>query len=216
MSVSRARSCSTRPRCASMSASVGCVFARRPSASSAPMSWDSSSTSRRASRSMVLHAETHAEAELGVVLEQRVRPRRAATVAVRRVRGGRQVAAVDRRTAGRVRDDESIAEQLGEQLDVRGLTASRARSRELEERFEELRVLHRIVRDGGAVELGDRAEEVPALAFRVPMLRCRLHVDRLALDLGLVLGRADVDAHAAPGAVVGRHLHGELVPDDFT
>ena len=38
-----------------------------------------------------------------------------------------------------------------------------------------------------------------------------LHVDGLVADLGLALGRADVDAHAAAGAVVGRDLDGEPV-----
>ena len=50
--------------------------------------------------------EPHAEAELGVVLEERVGPRRPAPVAVGRVRRGGQVAAVDRRAAGGIGDQQ--------------------------------------------------------------------------------------------------------------
>ncbi len=47
------------------------------------------------------------------------------------------------------------------------------------------------------------------------MLLGGAHVDRLALHLGLVLGRAHVDADTATRAVVGRHLDGQLVPVEF-
>ena len=62
----------------------------------------------------LVRGNAHAEAELGVVLEERVRPRRAASVRALAVRGRRQVAAVDRRAARRVRDEEPVAANLGE------------------------------------------------------------------------------------------------------
>ncbi len=73
---------------------------------------------------VLVDRQPEAEAELGVVLEQRVRPGRAAAVAVLRVGRRRQVAAVDRRAAGRVGDEQPVAEQLGQQLDVRRLAAA--------------------------------------------------------------------------------------------
>ena len=106
-------------------------------------------------------AEPHPEAELGVVLEQRVVPRRAPSFGVRRPRRGRQVGAVDRRAPGGVRDDHAVAEQLGDELDVRGLATAGAGARELEQRLQRLGALHRIVRQGVAVDLGKRQEEVP-------------------------------------------------------
>ena len=55
-------------------------------------------------RGAAVERETHSQAELGVVLEERVRPRRPAAVAVDRVRSRRQVASVDRAAAGGVGD----------------------------------------------------------------------------------------------------------------
>ena len=109
----------------------------------------------RAAPTCASSAMPQAEAELRVVLEQRVRPRRPAAVAVGRVRRRRQVAAVDRRAAGRVGDQQAVAEQLRQQLEVRRLAAAGARARVLEQRLEELRAL--------VIDLGqspcDRARE---------------------------------------------------------
>ena len=84
---------------------------------------------------MPVGGEPEAEPELGVVLEERVRPGRPAAVGVGRPRRGRQVAAVDRRAAGRVGDHQPVAEQLREQLEVRRLAAARAGAGELEQRL---------------------------------------------------------------------------------
>ena len=54
-------------------------------------------------------------------------------------------------------------------------------------------------------------EDVPALALDVAVVEGRLHVDGLVADVRLALGRADVDAHAAAGAVVGGDLDREPV-----
>ena len=60
-----------------------------------------------------------------------------------RVRRGGQVAAVDAAAAGGVGDEQVVAEQLGEQLQVRRLAAAGARSAELEQRLAQLAGLHR-------------------------------------------------------------------------
>ena len=77
----------------------------------------------------------HAQAELGVVLEQGVRPCRATALGVLAPRGRRQVTAVDGGTAGGVGHLGAVAEELGDELDVRRLATTRAGSGELEERL---------------------------------------------------------------------------------
>src|SRR5690606_598436 len=71
-----------------------------------------------------VEAEAEPEAELGVVLEERVVPGRTAPVGAGGVRRGGEVGAVDGRAAGGVGDDEPVAEQLGEGADVGGLAAA--------------------------------------------------------------------------------------------
>ena len=91
---------------------------------------------------LLVDGEAHAEAELGVVFEQRVGPGRSAALVVGAVGRGRQVAAVDRGAAGGVGDQHAVAEELGHQLDVRRFAAAGAGAGELEERLEQLDVLH--------------------------------------------------------------------------
>ena len=52
----------------------------------------------------------------------------------------------------------------------------------------------------------------PSARARAPGTVDRGHVDRLVLDLLLGVGRADLDADPAAGAVVGRDLDGQLHP----
>ena len=73
--------------------------------------------------------ESKPQPELGVVLEQRVRPRRTAPGRIHRPRRRRLVSAVDRRAACCVGDRQPVAEQLREQLHVRRLAAARRRRR---------------------------------------------------------------------------------------
>src|SRR4051794_25005227 len=65
---------------------------------------------------MQVGGEAQPEAELGIVLEQRVRPGRSATLVVLGPWRRWEVAAVDRGAAGRVGHGCSLAEELGEQL----------------------------------------------------------------------------------------------------
>ena len=68
----------------------------------------------------------HAEAVLGIVLEQRVRPSGAAAFLVDRIRRGRSGAAPDGGAPGRVGDEHAVAEQLGDKACIGGLGAARA------------------------------------------------------------------------------------------
>ena len=110
--------------------------------------------------------EAEAETELGVVLEQGVRPGRAAPVGVGRPGRGRQVAAVDRRAARRVGDHQPVAEQLRQELHVGRLAAPGAGARELEERLEELAAAHRAEIDPRPVVHRQRLEEGDVLRAR--------------------------------------------------
>ena len=156
--------------------------------------------------SLGVDAQPHAEAELRVVLEQGVRPGGTASVGAGRPRGRGQVAAVDRRASGGVGNQQPIAHELGEELQVRRLPAPGARARELEARRQLLRPLDRLGADRGGIGIGDRQEEVPGGALVVEVVELRAHVDRLVLDLLLAAGGADIDADPAARAIVGGHL----------
>src|SRR5581483_5050380 len=106
-----------------------------------------------------------------------------------------------RRAAGRVRDEEPIADELGQELQVGRLATAGARAGELEERLEELRALDRGGVDERPLELRQRLEELP-VPLRPLMLRSsRLHLERPAVRAGLGEGRAGRDTELAAGAV---------------
>ncbi len=114
---------------------------------------------------LLVERDSHAEAELRVVLEERVGPRRSAAFRVLGVRRGGQVAAVDRRAARGVGDIQPVAEQLGQQLDVSRFAAARAGAGELKQRLQQLQILHLRVRELGAIHLRQAKEELPVLAL---------------------------------------------------
>ena len=158
---------------------------------------------------VLVDGEPEAEPELGVVLEQRVRPCRPAPVGVDRPRRRRQVAAVDRRAAGRVGDQQPVAEQLRQQLQVRRLAAAGAGAGELEQRLQEL--VPRTVRSPTrrAVARRQRLEERDVLALGARGAARGLDVDRLAAGLARCRGRAGLDAQPAAGAVLDVDLQRE-------
>ncbi len=164
---------------------------------------------------LLVDGQPHAHAELGVVFEQRVRPGRTASFGIHAVRRGRQVAAVDGRAAGRVGDQRAVAEQPGHQRDVRSFAATGAGAGELEQRLQQLLVLHLAVRELLARELGNLQEVVPVLVVLLAQRRLRLHVDGAVLGLALALGRADRDAQPATGAIFRRHLQRVLQLGEF-
>ena len=64
-----------------------------------------------------------------------------------------------------------------------------------------------MVGDPGPGDVGDLLEERECFALPLAVVVDGPHVDRLALRLAAVLGRAHLDAEPAAGAVVGRDLH---------
>ena len=92
------------------------------------------------------------------------------------------------------------------------LAAAGARARELEQRLEHLRALDRVVGEQARGRAAGSTGRSPSA--RRSTSRCSATGSMLIAlwrDLGLALGRADVDAHAAAGAVVGRDLDREPV-----
>src|SRR5271166_4982036 len=87
---------------------------------------------------MLVGSEAEAEPEFRVVLEQRVRPSRAAAFMILAPGRHGKVAAVDRRTAGCVRDHHPVTEQLRQKFEVRRLTTAGTGAGEFEQRLEEL------------------------------------------------------------------------------
>ena len=151
---------------------------------------------------MPVGGEPEAEPELGVVLEEGVRPCRAAAVGVGRPRRGRQVPAVDRRASGRVGNHQPVAEQLREQLEVGRLAAARARAGELEQRLQELGAAHRAEVDPGPVARRQRLEERDVVALGGDQRLALSEVDRLADRVARRHGRAGLDAQPTSGAVL--------------
>ena len=90
--------------------------------------------------------QVHAEAELGVVLEQGVGPGGTVTLVVGGVGAGGGGTAVDGGAAGGVGHDHAVAEELGDQLDIRSLAAASAGAGELEQGLLELAVLDGLAR----------------------------------------------------------------------
>mmetsp|Transcript_50874 Transcript_50874/g.140827 ORF Transcript_50874/g.140827 Transcript_50874/m.140827 type:complete len:200 (+) Transcript_50874:2150-2749(+) len=80
----------------------------------------------------LLEGPPHPEAELSIVLEERVGPSGTLALRVHCVWEGRVRRAPDRRAACGVRDDEALAEELREELHMRSLAASLASAAELE------------------------------------------------------------------------------------
>src|SRR6516225_5019174 len=91
---------------------------------------------------MLVGGEAETQTELGVVLEQGVRPGWAAPGGILGPGRDRQVAAVDRGAAGRVGDLEAIPKELRQQLEVGGLAAAPAGAGELEQRLQELNAVN--------------------------------------------------------------------------
>ena len=149
-------------------------------------------------------AEQVAECVLRVILEQAHRPCGAVAVLVRAVRGGRGRAAVSGRAAGCVGNIHAVAEQLGDQLDVRGLAAACACAGELEVGLRKLGVLDGLVVYCVLLDFDLVHCIVPVVALG-KLGRERLHNKRL------LLCRAAVDAAAAAGAVVRGNLQAVFV-----
>mmetsp|Transcript_59901 Transcript_59901/g.125221 ORF Transcript_59901/g.125221 Transcript_59901/m.125221 type:complete len:304 (-) Transcript_59901:211-1122(-) len=150
----------------------------------------------------LLEGAAHAEAELGVVLEERVGPRGALPARVLGVGEGGVRRAPDGGAPRRVGHHEAVAEQLREQLYVGRLPAALAGAAELEVGQLELRALDRRLVDLLAV-VGERHGELPVALLELDRLVHALHLERVR--------RADAHAQLAARAVERRHLNAEVV-----
>ena len=118
-----------------MSASSFCGAVSSAVASSSPIAASDPAHQFAGKLGLLVDGEPEAQAEFGIVFEQRIRPGRAAAVGILGPGSGGQVAAVDRGAAGGVGHHGTIAEELRNQLQVRRLAASRAGAGELEQRL---------------------------------------------------------------------------------
>ena len=123
-----------RARCAAISSSVSCLLFISAATSSSPNCAGQPLEQLVGVLDLLIDGQAEAEAELGAVLEQRVRPGRAAALVVDRVGRAGQVAAVDRRAARGVADQHPVAEELRDELDVGRFAAAGAGPGELEQR----------------------------------------------------------------------------------
>ena len=74
-----------------------------------------------------LRSELNPETEFSVIFEDGIGPGRTIPLAVYRIGRGRQIAAIDRGTAGRVGDGEMVAEKLRQKFDIGRFTAATTR-----------------------------------------------------------------------------------------
>ena len=147
-------------------------------------------------------AGEHAETEFRVVLKERVRPRRTVAVLVRRVRHRRRAGAVNAGTAGGVRDQHAIPEELRDEFNVRCFAATRAGTGKFKIRRLELTAFDRFLFH--RIRFLRQAHRVIPQGLFVDFFFDRFHDERFAL------GGADVDAVAATVAVFLRDDDAEL------
>ena len=156
--------------------------------------------------SLLVERDAEAEAELGVVFEERVAPCRTATFGVLRPGRRRQVAAVNRRAPGRVGDDQPVAKKLRKQFQIRRLAATCARPGELKQRLLHLLRTDVFEADSPTIQFGNREKEAPVLPLRLAKRRLRPHVNRLQPRLRFVARRTDINADAAARTILDRDL----------
>jgi len=148
---------------------------------------------------------SHTEAELGVVLEQRVSPSgtEAATI-VAAVRSSGSGTTIDGGATGSVSNHHLLTEELGDSLEVRSLTATCASAGEFEERLCELAVLNVGLLIDEVVLIGNFLLAVfPVLGFEELAFE-GLH------DESFLFSGTYVGAVAATGAVHSANLHAEM------
>ena len=170
-----------------MPASLDWSASRMPLASSSPIRdaelrrpvpWRRHSACRRTSRMPMPNSALSSNSEL----DQAGR----GPVVIEGVGSRGQVAAVDGRATGGVRDHSAVAEQLGEQFDVGRFAATGAGPRELKQRLQELDILDLadIAASGGRIRAGSRKKsQLAASGSRSGACASML----MALRLGSVL-----------------------------
>ena len=141
--------------------------------------------------SLLGHGKAHAQAQLGVVFEQGVGPRRTESPLGGGIGNARHGRAPGLGAAGGVRPVHALTEQLGEQLGVRGFAATGTGGRKLHQRGVELGALHRVGIEHPRLGLQPQAP-VPT-TFGLVVELGRLH--------GKGVGGTHVGAASAAGAV---------------
>src|SRR5581483_5062124 len=129
---------------------------------------------------LLVDRKPKAKSELGIILKERVRPRRPAALGILRPRRGGEIAAVDRGAAGGIGDQQPVTKELRQQLEVRRFTAAGAGAGELEQRPAELRVFHQAEVQLGTVDFRQPQEEVPVLTLLLAQRWLWRHCNRLA------------------------------------
>ena len=158
---------------------------------------------------------THTQTMLGVVLEQGVGPSRSPAICTLAVRGGRQVAGVDRSTTGGIGGQHPVANHLGYQFDVRGLAATGTSAGELKQRTFELAALDGPDVDQAFINFRQRQEGLPVISLtQTQFFGVRLHGQGAVLGFFAVLvfgaARANADTQGTTATIGGGHLDGEL------
>mmetsp|Transcript_49344 Transcript_49344/g.88748 ORF Transcript_49344/g.88748 Transcript_49344/m.88748 type:complete len:285 (-) Transcript_49344:2159-3013(-) len=150
----------------------------------------------------LLEGLAHAETELRVVLEKRIRPRRALALRVDCVGEGRIRTSPNGGATRGIGNDEPFTEELRHQLDMGGLSTTLTGTAELEVRLLELRALH-----GGLVNLVTTVRQshrkVPIGLLLLDDFGCRLQSQSI--------GWANADAKLTAGAIPRRDLDAVLV-----
>src|ERR1700722_680473 len=166
---------------------------------------------RMGHRDVLVGGDPEAHAELGVVLEQRVRPGGAAAFMIFGPRRYGQAAAIDGGTACGVGDLGTIAEQLGQKLEIRCFAAARASAGEFEQRFEQLDASYIGEIDPGTVIDREFFEERHAGLLGLQQRSFLGQIDRLLARLAWADRRAGLDAETAAGAILDMELQGETL-----
>src|SRR5207245_8939322 len=125
---------------------VGLTFLSRPQARSRQFVADLAAQQQHQlarELALLINREPEPQPKLGVVFKQGVRPRRPATLGILRPRRRGQVAAINGRASGRIRDERTVSKKLREQFQIRRLAAARASSREVKQGFLYLLLPHR-------------------------------------------------------------------------
>ena len=182
----------TRNRCARISDSWICGALAMASARSAPILSASADSSVNASSRCLSAASRKPRPNSALSSNSEFDHAGPAAVRVFGPRRDRQVAAVNRRTAGGVGDLRAIAEQLAEQFQVWRLTAATAGAGELEQRLQELHAADVGEIDAGAIVDRQRFEErdVGALGFQQGQLVGEVDGAWTLASRGLVSGQA--------------------------
>ena len=202
-------SSATRIRWARISDSWICGAVRMPFARSSPTTAGELTEQRPGEFEMLVGGQPKAQPELGIVLEQRIRPCRPAALAVLRPWRHRLVGAVDRRAAGGIGDLSAVPEQLREELEIRRLAASGAGAGELEQGLEELHAANVGEIDASAVIDRKLLEEGDVDAFARDQRLLVGEVDGLDPRLARADRRAGFDTETTAGAVLDIELQAE-------